>query len=165
MARPSLIGTRGPLVIEGLEAGLTHARAASYAGIHEGTLQEWLRRGRAESKGRYHEFAREVEKTEAFHVKKLLGVIETASGRNWAAAAWILERRYGHSRPPSTQVAATVNVQAATPGAPPKVNSKAGREELVQAVMELPQDILLESLRRAKAVELARKGKKGKRGK
>lgn len=164
MGRPSIIVKHAPAVLEALDKGLTHKRAADYAGISVGTLQMWLQKGRAAPHGQYREFADSVAKTEASQIKRLMGTIETASERTWAAAAWILERRYGYHRPPSTHVEATVNVPAPDSAQAPTLNSKAGREELVQALMELPQDLLLESLRRAKAVELAKKGerKKGK---
>ena len=161
--RPSKLMTHGPAVLEALGSGLTHKRAADYAGIHTSTLQEWLARGRAAPHGQYKDFAASVAKTEAAQVKRLMGTIEAASERTWSAAAWILERRYGYHRPPSTHVEATVNIPVPVPDGTtptPTLSTKAGREDLLQALMELPQDILLQALRRAKAVEIAKKGAK-----
>lgn len=81
-------------------------------GISEGTYYNWLKAGEeAEAsiaKGEkpsgananlYLEFLRSIKKGEAEGEQKLLAVIETASKRNWTAAAWMLERmhpdRYG----------------------------------------------------------------------
>jgi transposase len=68
--------------------------AAAVAGIHKDTLYEWLKRGRREEDGIYHEFVEAIDLALAEAEAKALKTIEDASADHWQAAAWRLERRF-----------------------------------------------------------------------
>lgn len=69
--------------------------AAEAAGITEVTFYNWLKRGEAESKGRFYEFAEHVKACKAKAVQLHLKLItKAATDGSWQASAWILERRH-----------------------------------------------------------------------
>lgn len=69
--------------------------AAQLAGIHRNTVNLWLKRGRKESKGKYHDFLVAIKRALAEAEKKDVDIINSAASSGiWQAAAWKLERRY-----------------------------------------------------------------------
>ena len=63
-------------------------------GISKSTFYKWMKRGEREKSGPYREFMDAIKKALATAEVKFLNVIGTASGSQWQAAAWILERRW-----------------------------------------------------------------------
>lgn len=72
-------------IIEALKAGNTRRAAADYAGIHEHTLGEWVKK--------YPDFAESVAKAESDAEIRNVAIIQRAAANTWQAAAWWLERR------------------------------------------------------------------------
>jgi hypothetical protein len=64
--------------------------AADLAGIDRGTVRRWIKRGRRERRGCYHEFCTTVKKAAAERLAAAIGRIEAAE--EWQASAWLLER-------------------------------------------------------------------------
>lgn len=69
--------------------------AAEAVGITEQTFYNWLKRGEAESKGQFHDFAEYMKACQAKAVQLHLKLItKAATEGSWQASAWILERRH-----------------------------------------------------------------------
>mgnify|MGYP003143423430 CR=1 FL=1 len=81
------------IIKKGLSIGLTYDLAAKRAGIHPATLYRWLN-----GKGQMNrKLCEEIEKATAENAAQHLGVItKAAANGNWAASAWVLERRHGY---------------------------------------------------------------------
>jgi len=80
--------------LQALSVGATHRIACDYVGINQDTLYEWLKRGAA-GRAPYADFSEQVQKAQGRAALGWLAKIEAAaSGGNWQAAAWKLERRY-----------------------------------------------------------------------
>lgn len=75
-------------ILDYLRLGLHKETAARNAGIHPATFYEW--------QARIPEFADAVEKAVSDAEAILVGKIQKAAGegKNWTAAAWMLERRH-----------------------------------------------------------------------
>jgi transposase len=73
-------------LLDAISKGHSRRDMAKLAGINFTTFYDWLHGDPL--------FAREVEKAEAQYAGRLLRVIDKASGLQWQAAAWILERRF-----------------------------------------------------------------------
>lgn len=81
------------LVCRALRAGATLQSAASYAGIAESTLWDWLKNGRrADGDTPQRAFAFAVDKALAECVVGAVAKISDAD--DWRAHAWLLERRF-----------------------------------------------------------------------
>lgn len=87
-------------IIRLVKAGLSTTDAAKAVGIHPSTLFNWLSWGEDGIRGRdddgeYVEFAQEYRRAEAmrkaFHLQN---IARAASGGQWQASAWYLERAY-----------------------------------------------------------------------
>jgi len=81
-------------IVQALRVGNYIETAAAWAGIGRQTLFDWLRRGRGESSGMYHDFVKDCEEALAASEVRDLGLIAQAAPSQWQAAAWRLERRY-----------------------------------------------------------------------
>ena len=84
-------------IIAALRAGATVEMACDAAGIGKTTYYEYLKKADTHG-GLYRTFREEVNKAQADGAICLLGVIRSASAKDWKAGAWILERRYGYHR-------------------------------------------------------------------
>ena len=71
-------------IVEAVSTGLTYKDAALVAGIHETTLQRWIRR--------YAHFATQLERARAERTQLWLAKIEAAGERDWRAYAELLDR-------------------------------------------------------------------------
>jgi hypothetical protein len=102
-------------VIEAITLGCTYEIAASYAGISESTLFRWLASGRDEEDKQYTAFYRSVKEAEAVSaVRNLASIAQAAKDGQWAAAAWLLERRHGYIKEPDRpMIDITVEMQNA----------------------------------------------------
>lgn len=100
-------------VIEAITLGCTYSIAASYAGISESTLFRWLSSGRDAEEGEYSDFYRSVKEAESLSaVRSLASIVQAAKEGQWAAAAWLLERRHGYVREPDRPtIDLTIEVQ------------------------------------------------------
>lgn len=75
--------------------GATYELAAQYGGVAYNTFNEWMKRGQEETEGDFSEFYEAIKSAEGKAVVGWLAKIEkAATGGNWQAAAWKLERRY-----------------------------------------------------------------------
>ncbi len=94
---------------DAIRQGATYEHACNYAGIHYGTFCEWRTLGESGRKV-YSEFSDAIKKAEGDATIKWLAIIDrSATGGNWQAAAWKLERRYpeDYGRPESRATKAT----------------------------------------------------------
>lgn len=100
-------------IIEAIALGCTYSLAASYAGVSESTVFRWLSSGREEEEGEYADFYRSVKEAEAISAVRSLGsIVQAARDGNWAAAAWLLERRHGYVKEPDRpSIEMTVEIQ------------------------------------------------------
>jgi hypothetical protein len=87
MARPSKLTTATTAsVCAALRAGTTRAAAARAGGVDYSTFARWL--------PRHRDFREAVEQAEAEAQRQHEAIIvQAASGGNWQASAWWLERR------------------------------------------------------------------------
>lgn len=84
-------------ITQALQLGATHKLACQYAGIDRSTFYGWLRKGeQARSGSLLAEFYASVEQAEGeAGVMSLAVVAKAAKQKDWKAAAWLLERRFG----------------------------------------------------------------------
>lgn len=96
------------MIVDAISRGNYIETASAYAGIHKDTLYEWLKRGAREKyrlqqdpeakpnpdEALYVDFHTRVQKALASSEMGDLDVISAASGTQWQAAAWRLERRF-----------------------------------------------------------------------
>lgn len=80
-----------------IQQGCTYEAGASSIGVSVHTIYLWLRLGRAATRknDKYLKFLKAVKKAEHQRQQFLLQQILEASGKDWKAAAWLLERRDG----------------------------------------------------------------------
>ncbi len=81
-------------ILTALAAGNYLETAANFAGVTPQSVRGWIRRGKKEGKGWYHEFFSAVQKAIAEAELRDLETIRTASALQWQASAWRLERRF-----------------------------------------------------------------------
>lgn len=80
---------------DGVSLGLTYALAANTAGISYQTLNEWLKKGRNSTSGKYFHFFKYIQKCNADAAKILLERLKTAADAgNCQVCIWILSRRF-----------------------------------------------------------------------
>ena len=81
-------------IVQALTVGNYRKQAALYAGIDDGTLRRWMKRGRAEPEGPYADFRAAVLEAESKAQIMAMGCVTKAIREgDWKAAAWMLERR------------------------------------------------------------------------
>lgn len=82
-------------LLNAIKAGLTYDLACGAAGISFQTFRNWQERGEAAKSGEYFEFLEDLKEAEGQGGQRLITLINrSANEGQWAAAAWILERRY-----------------------------------------------------------------------
>lgn len=79
MGRPSKFSKARPLIIRGIELGLSYNNAAISAGITATTFYNWLEKGEAEKKGTFNDFLDDIKKAEAKGELALLKIIDDAA--------------------------------------------------------------------------------------
>ena len=124
MARPSKFTPDvTQKIIQGVRAGASREVSARFAGVTVSTLYNWLKRGRQETKGEYHDFYEAMERGDAeAEMEAVVRIRQAAKGGellsrettsrtlrtgetvtnikekftepNWSAAAWFLERKH-----------------------------------------------------------------------
>jgi transposase len=85
--------------LDGIRQNLTRNLACKKAGINPGSFSRWMTRAReadvsGENDSIYVVFRNKLEKIEAETAAELVQTIETASHKDWKAAAWVVERRH-----------------------------------------------------------------------
>ena len=89
---------RKGILCQAIEEGCTYKLAAAAAGISESTLYNWLSAGRKARAGKQRELLEAMKKAEQRRAQLLLSRINQHSNKDWKAAAWLLERRYGYRK-------------------------------------------------------------------
>jgi hypothetical protein len=89
-------------IIKAFACGASYSIAAQSGGISRSTLYEWMEKGRNQARGQYRTFLDRCEKALGDGAITNLQVIDTAAKKDWRAAAWKLERRFGYTRDNST---------------------------------------------------------------
>lgn len=79
--------------LEAIDKGLPRTTAAAYAGVHRTTYFRWMREAEQGAEP-FATFATAVEKAEADHQERLIGIIAGHAADTPQAAQWLLERRY-----------------------------------------------------------------------
>ena len=95
MPRPTkLTPETSEAILTALSIGATYKDAAEAAGVWYETFNDWMKRGEAESSGKFYQFYQSVRQTEAQARLMYLGVLENAaSNGEWRAALEYLKRR------------------------------------------------------------------------
>jgi len=96
MARPTKLTPEvKDRISQAILMGATYELAAHYGGITYKTFNEWMKQGEQDSEGEFCEFSEAIKSAEGKAAVGWLAKIEkAATGGNWQAAAWKLERRY-----------------------------------------------------------------------
>jgi hypothetical protein len=96
MARPTKLTNEIQQKIgDGISLGLTYALAANSVGITYQTLNQWMQRGRNSTSGKYYQFFKYIQKSNADAAKALLERLNLAAkAGNCQVCMWILERRF-----------------------------------------------------------------------
>ncbi len=89
-------------IIKAFSHGASYAIAAQSGGISRSTLYEWMEKGRNQKTGQYRTFLDRCEKALGDGAISNLETIDIAAKKDWRAAAWKLERRFGYTKDNST---------------------------------------------------------------
>lgn len=84
---------------EYVELGYPFVTAAGLCGIDEGTIQDWIRRGRGTHKDRacfpeHVQFVADVTRALAASESQLIEKVKAGAEQDWRAASWVLSRRF-----------------------------------------------------------------------
>ena len=89
-------------IVKAFSVGASYAIAAQSGGVSRSTLYEWMEKGRNQGSGQYRSFLNRCEKALGDGAISNLQVIDVAAQKDWRAAAWKLERRFGYTKDNST---------------------------------------------------------------
>jgi hypothetical protein len=81
-------------ICSNLRLGLPYLLACKSSGICYDTFNEWVKKGKLGEEEIYVNFLEKVELAETDCAKECMKSIKAYSLETWAAAAWLLERRY-----------------------------------------------------------------------
>jgi transposase len=82
-------------IVLALQSGAYVETAAAFAGVDRQSLFSWMKRGRKQKRGIYHDFLGAVEKAMAdAELRDLTVINKAASAGIWQASAWRLERKF-----------------------------------------------------------------------
>ena len=80
---------------ENIALGFTYGLVVNAAGVTYQTLNDWIKKGRNSTSGKYFEFYKHIKKCNADAVKALLERLNyAAAAGNCHVCMWILERRF-----------------------------------------------------------------------
>jgi hypothetical protein len=82
------------IFLQQLRSGNYLEVAAALAGVDRTTVYQWLRKGRKQPTGIYHDFLALVEEAQAHAECRLVSLVAKAAADQWQAAAWHLERKF-----------------------------------------------------------------------
>lgn len=92
------------------KGGANNRDIAAALCIHESTFYEWIANPRTENQ---REFSEGLKKAEADYKNALLAIImKDAKGKDWKAAAWLLERKYPEEYARTDRIQAQVKSEA-----------------------------------------------------
>jgi hypothetical protein len=92
--RPSKFSAdKASRILKAIRKGTPLKDAASVAGVSYDALNDWLNKGQREKAGVFRQFFLAYKRADAECVEEAASRVQTASQKNWQAAAWILERR------------------------------------------------------------------------
>jgi abortive infection bacteriophage resistance protein len=96
MARPCKLTPKIQQRIgENIALGLTYSLAAESAGVTYKTFNIWMTRGKTEKSGKYYQFFKYIQKSNADAAKTLLERLNLAAkAGDTRICMWILERRF-----------------------------------------------------------------------
>lgn len=78
--------------------GLSHPLIARFIGVHHSQVYRWIERGKREKTGIYFEFCESIKRGEGKCAAMNMATIQKAArSGQWAAAAWVMERRFNYS--------------------------------------------------------------------
>ena len=90
-------GTRDK-ILEALRVGASIQMACDSACIGRSTYYQWIQKGEGESSGSYKTFLDNVRRASSAGGIHMLQLITVAAEKDWKAAAWKLERRWGFNK-------------------------------------------------------------------
>lgn len=94
MARPlTLTPEVEARILDALRQGNYRSAACKAAGIDWGCMRNWIRKGNR-GEAPYAAFVAKLKEAEGESESALVTTIRTAAEKHWAAAAWLLERKY-----------------------------------------------------------------------
>lgn len=130
MGRPSSLTPEVQArICKGLRLGLKHDLAAQYGGIERTTFYRWMNEGRDEKTPAKRDFYHAVKSAESEHAAQSMALIlRAAQGQRvecehcggvsedaqWAAAAWMMERRHGYTRTQKVEVEVDAHLQVSS---------------------------------------------------
>ena len=125
-------------VCKAIAMGMTFELSAQYAGISKTTFFRWMRQGEESDEGdEFRNFWHSVKKAESKGALNALATINrAATDGSWLAAAWLLERRHKYRRDAPVEAMDLHEQDEGTP------------EEVIAAIAELPEDLILAALNR-----------------
>jgi len=85
-------------IISALEVGASIQMACDSACIGRTTFYGWMKQGEEQDRGPYRTFLNKVNEASATGGIYMLQLITVAAEKDWKAAAWKLERRWGYNR-------------------------------------------------------------------
>jgi len=91
---PKLNDETHEIIIMALRAGNYLEVAAAHAGVHRETVFAWLRKGKEQSSGIYHNFHHAVTRARAAAEIRDVANLAKAGSEDWRASAWRLERKH-----------------------------------------------------------------------
>jgi hypothetical protein len=93
--RPTkLTPARAKVIVDAIRGGNTRACAAACAGIHQASLEEWIKRGR-DGDAEFAAFAEQIRDADGFIEKKVVAnlIRHATKGDHKAALEWLGRRR------------------------------------------------------------------------
>ncbi|HEY7119665.1 MAG TPA: hypothetical protein VH475_23950 [Tepidisphaeraceae bacterium] len=95
MARPTKLTPQvHAILVDAVRRGASYALAASAAGIHAVTFEQWRAAGKLATQGRAYELVLAIQQAEAEAALMRLDRLRVAGEEHWQADAWWLERRF-----------------------------------------------------------------------
>jgi len=94
-----------------VQNGASIEDACLNCGIHKTSYYKWIKKGKKDSEGVYHDFMQHMEKAQAKNKMFHINNINKHAEKSWQASAWMLERRYPEefSRP---EIRNDINVES-----------------------------------------------------
>ena len=120
--------------------GLSYPLIAQYIGVHHSTIYNWIDRGKRERTGIYKEFIDAIKKGEGKCAALNMATIQKAArGGQWAAAAWVMERRFSYSVGVDHE---SLPIENALEESPEYWESEDGMDELANDLESLGPDLI-----------------------
>lgn len=129
-------------MVEALKLGAYVELAVKAAGISKSTHYYWMRHGE-QGDPKYRDYYEQVTAADSFGALQALDTIRTAAKNGtWQAAAWLLERRHGYTKPEHV----TREEPKATEDAP-----QTSEELIAKLAKQVPAKILEDAAKKARA--------------